>query len=110
LRKVGNIIGFGLAQREGDWLKLGVDLQEHICNIFGLGEAERQGFYRQQRRRHKDNRGAALLHQQTLLMDHLAWLLWWKGKEIRILLDAEGWQSIADLAKKFAMLNREMNR
>jgi RNA:NAD 2'-phosphotransferase (TPT1/KptA family) len=43
-------------------------------------------------------------------MDHLAWLLWWKGKEIRILLDAEGWQSIADLAKKFATLNRKMNR
>jgi RNA:NAD 2'-phosphotransferase (TPT1/KptA family) len=110
LRKVGDVIVFDLAQREGDWLKLGVDLQEHICNIFGLGEAERRRFYRRQRRRHKDKRGAALLHRQMLLMDHLAWLLWWKGKEIRILLDAEGWQSIADLAKKFATLNREMNR
>ena len=42
MRKQGVIITFDLAQREGDWLKLGVDLQEHICNLFGLGESERQ--------------------------------------------------------------------
>jgi hypothetical protein len=84
MRRGGDVIIFDLAQREGDWLKLGVDLKEHICNIFGLGEAERRRFDRRQRRRYKQNRATGLLHRQTLLMDRLAWLLWWKGKEIRI--------------------------
>ena len=110
LKKEGDVIIFDLAQREGDWLKLGKDLQDHICNTFHLGEKDRHRFYRKTTRRHKREEAITLLHQQTLLMDRLAWLLWWKGVEIRVKLDGEGWQHVVDLSKKFAALNRRMNR
>lgn len=110
MRKQGVVITFDLAQREGDWLKLGVDLQEHICNLFGLGESERQRIYRRRPRKYKQRRNTILLHRQMILMDRLAWLLWWQGKDIRIRLDAEGWERVNQLSKKFAALNREMNR
>ena len=110
MRREGDIIVFDLAQRDGDWLKLGADLQDHICNTFHLGENDRRRFYRKTTRRHKREEAVALLHQQTLLMDRLAWLLWWKGVEIRVKLDAEGWQHVLNLSKQFAALNRQMNR
>jgi hypothetical protein len=45
MRREGDVIFFDLAEREGDWLKLGEDLQDHICNVFDLGEAQRRRFY-----------------------------------------------------------------
>jgi hypothetical protein len=58
---------------KGDWLKLGNDLQDHICNTFHLGEKDRRRFYRKTTCRHKREEAITLLHQQTLLMTMHEW-------------------------------------
>lgn len=107
MRKQGNIIIWDIAHREGDHLVIGGDLQNHLVNLFGLGEKERKQFARKEKRRTgKQN----LWLEQLSLLDNFGFMVLLHAKEIRIKLDGEGWSQLVKVIESLDRLNRKMNR
>jgi len=81
-------------------LLLGEDLLEHMRNLFGVGEKSRRGYLRKMRRKPPN-----WWRQQLSLLDKFSFAILSHAKEIQVKLDGEGWERLADIAKKLELLS-----